>query len=185
MTKLIPTYIRPQLVPFLFKELEGSEANYMSKQVKSIIIYPSSSLGKFLYSQFEKSVKLKKKDKFIIYLTIEKKTFNIFYGLLYVEIDKIKEPLMLSEESVNAINYLIEDMFRIAFIYYVDGGIANSKIEVTAAIDSFIDKYDLLEVGFSNNNLRTLYYREKKKGCKLSRMQYHSSNRVMNFEQTM
>jgi hypothetical protein len=118
-------------------------------------------------------------------LTIEKKTFNIFYGVLYVEIDKIKEKLMLSEESVNSINYLIEDMFRIAFVYYVDGGTGSGKSKITTAIDCFIEKYDLLEVGFSNNNLRTLYYREKKKGCKLSRMQYHSSNRVMNFDQTM
>ena len=91
---------------------------------------------------------------------------------------------MLSESAVNNINYLIEDMFRIAFIYYVDGGLAAHR-NVTESIDAFIDKYDLLEVGFSNNNLRTLYYREKKKGCKLSRMQYHSSNRVMNFEKSM
>lgn len=184
MDTLIPSYIRPQLVPFLFKELEGTEASYMNKEVKSITIYPSSSLGKFLHTQLNNSKKLKKNDKFIIYLTTEKKRFNIFYGLFYLEISKVKEPLMLPESAVNNINYLIEDMFRIAFIYYVDGGLAANR-NVTESIDAFIDKYDLLEVGFSNNNLRTLYYREKKKGCKLSRMQYHSSNRVMNFEKSM
>ena len=184
MTSLVRSYIRPQLVPFLFKELEGTEASYMSKEVKSITIHPSSSLGKYLQTQIGTAVKLKKKDKFIIYLTVEKKRFNVFYGLFYIEISKVKEPLMLPEPSVNNINYLIEDMFRIAFIYYVDGSIAAGK-SITDSIDSFIEKYDLLEVGFSNNNLRTLYYREKKKGCKLSRMQFHSSNRVMNFEQSM
>jgi hypothetical protein len=184
MTPLISSYIRPQLVPFLFKELEGTEASYMSKEVKSIAIHPSSSLGKYLQCQMPEETKLKKKDKFIIYLTVEKKRFNIFYGLFYIEISKVKEPLMLSEASVNNINYLIEDMFRIGFIYYVDGSIAAGK-SITHSIDSFIDKYDLLEVGFSNNNLRTLYYREKKKDSKLSRMQFHSSNRVMNYEKTM
>lgn len=184
MNQLVRSYIRPQLVPFLFKELEGTEASYMSKEIKSITIHPSSSLGKYLQTQIGDSVKLKKKDKFIIYLTVEKKRFNIFYGLFYIEISKVKEPLMLPECAVNNINYLIEDMFRIAFIYYVDGCISASK-NITESIDSFIEKYDLLEVGFSNNNLRTLYYREKKKGCKLSRMQFHSSNRVMNFEQSM
>lgn len=181
---LIPSYIRPHLVPFLFKELEGTEAGYMNKEVKSITIHPSSSLGKYLQAQIATTVKLKKKDKFIIYLTVEKKRFNIFYGLFYIVIDKVKERLMLPEEAVNNINYLIEDMFRIGFIYYVDGSIAAGK-SITNSIDSFIDKYDLLEVGFSNNNLRTLYYREKKKDSKLSRMQFHSSNRVMNFENTM
>lgn len=185
MENLIPVSIRPQLVPFLYKESEGTEAGYMSKKVKSIIIYPSSSIGKFLHEQFSENYKLGKNDKFIIYLTIESKKFNLYYGSLYVEINKVKERLYLPQSSVNSINYLLEDMFRIAFIYYVDGGVESQKTEVTTVIDSFIDKYDLLEVGLNNNALRTLYYREKKKGSKLARMQFHSSNRVINFEESM
>ncbi len=182
----IPAYIRPQLIPFLFKETEGTEASYMDKTVKSIMIYPFSSIGRFLYSQMCSYWKVGKQDRFLFYLTVEKKSFNVYNGYVYVEIDKVKEPLMLPEAEVNYINNLIEDMFRIGFVYYVDGSVENcDDSQVRRAIDKFIEKYDLLEVGFSNNTLRTLYYRERTKGERLSRMQYQASNRVMNFDQTM
>jgi hypothetical protein len=38
----------------------------------------------------------------------------------------------------------------------------NDEAVIVSAIDKFIDKYDLLEFGFSNDTLRRLYYREKK-----------------------
>ena len=43
MTELIPVNIRPHLVSFLFKELEGKEASYMFGNVNETI---SSALGK-------------------------------------------------------------------------------------------------------------------------------------------
>ena len=41
--KLIPVQIRPHLIPFLFKEMEGSEASYMEQKSKSIKI--SNNVG--------------------------------------------------------------------------------------------------------------------------------------------
>ena len=179
----IPVQIRPHLIPFLFKEMEGTEAGYMNKTVKSIKIYPFSSIGKFLYSQLSDFKKIGKRDQFIIYLTIEKKSLNVYYGYLYVSINKVTEMVYLQESKVKEINNLFEDIFRISFVYYIEGYMEhNPNKEIILAIDKFIDKYDLLELGFTNEGLRRLYYREKTKNNKLSRMQYLSATRVVNFD---
>lgn len=183
MSELIPVNIRPHLVSFLFKELEGKEASYMSVKSKSIKIYPFSSLGKILYSQLVNHVKIGRNDQFLIFLSIEKKRNLEFQGQLYIEVKKLYEELLLPESNVKNINNLLEDIFRISFMYYVDGCLEHDKeANITKAIDRFIDKYELLEVGFSNENLRRLYYREKEKNKRLARMQNQSSTRVLNFK---
>lgn len=179
---LVPVEIRPHLVSFLFKELEGKEASYMETKSKSIKIYPFSSLGKVLYGQLVNHVKIGKNDQYILFLSIEKKRKFEFTGQLYIEVSKLYEKLLLPEENVKNINNLLEDIFRISFTYYINGCLDYDKNAcITKIIDTFIDKYQLLEVGFSNLSLRMLYYREKEKDKKLSRIQKQSSNRVMNF----
>lgn len=179
---LVAANIRAHLIPFLFKEFEGEEAQYMGKTVKRVSISPLSSVGKFVYSQMDTSQKLGKKDKFILFLSIIEKSGKIYKGILHVEINKVKQVVLVSEKALNAINNFIEDVFRVSFVYYVDGSRENGDDEVIKSIDKFIAKYDLLEFGFSNNTLRTLYYREKSNNSMISRMQHFSiTNRVMNF----
>lgn len=176
-----PVAIRTHLVSFLFKEFEGKEASYMNTKSKSIKIYPFSSLGKILYSQLNPEMKLGKKDQFILYLMIERKKALEFQGHIYVEISKGYEKLLLPEENIKNINNLLEDIFRLAFCYFIEGALEYANIGVATAIDKFIDKYDLLESGFCNETLRRLYYREKDKDHKLQRFQNQSSNRVIGF----
>ena len=96
MAELIPVNIRPHLVSFLFKELEGKEASYMSVKSKSIKIYPFSSLGKILYSQLVNHVKIGRNDQFLTFLSIEKKRNLEFQGQLYIEVKKLYEELLSS-----------------------------------------------------------------------------------------
>jgi hypothetical protein len=183
MPELIPVHIRPHLVSFLFKELEGKEASYMNTKSKTIKIYPFSSLGKILYSQLVNHIKIGRNDQYLIFLSIEKKRNLEFQGQLCMEVKKLYENLLLPEPNVRNINNLLEDIFRIAFIYYVQGCLEHDKeANVTKAIERFIDKYELLEAGFSNETLRRLYYREKSKNKHLSRLQNQSSNQVTNFK---
>ena len=181
--KLIPVQIRPHLIPFLYKEMEGTEANYMSRRTKSIKIYPFSSLGKFFYSQMSQYGAIGKQDQLMLYLVIEKKSLNVYYGYLYASIKKVNDMVYMEEYQVKEINNLIEDIFRISFIYYVDGFLEHNAMgQITQGIDRFIEKYDLLELGFNTDGLRRLYYREKAKGAQMSRMQYQSATRVNNFD---
>ena len=171
--------IRPQLIPFLFKEFEGSEAGYMDKRVKSIRFLPSSSITKYLYNQIEYAKKRGKQDEFILFLSVEQKQHRVYNGVVYIHANGVKEPLRMREDKVNNFNNLLEDIFRISFTNFIDGFIASDK-EISHGIDVFIDKYDLLEVGLNKENLRVLYYREKKTNL-LSRLQFQSSNRVVNY----
>ena len=57
------------------------------------------------------------------------------------------------------------------------------SVDSVASHVKFIDKYDLLEFGFSNDTLRRLYYREKKKGKIAARFQAKKSTTTMNFVQ--
>ena len=57
---------------------------------------------------------------------------------------------------------------------------SNGEASVVVAIDKFIDKYDLLEFGFSTDTLRRLYYRERKQNQLAHRFQIGKPNNVMN-----
>ena len=52
--------IRPHLVPFLVKELQGSSASYDNKTAFSIPICTFSSLGKLLHNQTSNNQKVGK-----------------------------------------------------------------------------------------------------------------------------
>ena len=177
--EIVKVEIRPQLIPFLFKEFKGDEAGYMDKKIKSIRFLPSSSITKYLYNQIDYLKKRGKQDEFILFLTIEQKTSRIYSGVVYIDAKGVKEPLMMDENKVKNFNNLLEDIFRISFVNYVDGFLQGIP-DVTRATNTFIDKYDLLEVGLNEENLRVLYYREKETSL-LSRLQNQSSNRVINY----
>jgi hypothetical protein len=179
MNQLSPVEIRSHLIPFLFKEFEGKEANYMGTQVSSIRFTPSSSISKYLYTQIDYQKKRERQDQFLLYLTVEKKKRLQYKGVVYIDQQGVKSALLMLPERIKAFNDLIEDIFRISFIYYIDASLDN-KGSLKESIDKFIDKYDLLEFGFDNESLRRLYYRQKKTK-KLTRLQYQSSNQVHNY----
>lgn len=180
---VFPVKIRPHLIPFLFKELEGKDSEYMGKKNKAIVIYPFSIIGKFLNYQLESGNKEGKKNPYTIYLSIEKKTITTYDGTIYISENGTYFQLFLTEDQIQELNNLLEDIFRISFIYYMDGFLKYNKNinPISAAINDFIEEYNLLEVGFSYDTLRKLYYREKKKDKKLTRLQHHSGNRVLNY----
>ncbi|WP_116787639.1 hypothetical protein [Flavobacterium psychrotrophum] len=178
----IPINIRPHLVPFLYQEFEGREAVYLGKKVSSIKIGADSSLGRSMRLYTVKADFPKRSEYYNIYLTLEelpdgKKKYEGNY--FRMESGK-KSFLQFTPEATTEINNLLEDIFRISFVYFVDGYTKHPDASVKSAIDYFIDKYDLLEFGFSNESMRQLYYREK--GTKLDRLKEQSANRVTNYK---
>ena len=177
--KLIPVTIRPQLVPFLFREFEGNKASYEYLMVKSVVFLPSSSITSYLYTQINYHRTIKKQDKFVFYLSINNKIPKQFKGEVYIDRSGTKELLMMEEQKVREFNNLLEDMFRVSMIFYIDACL-ECDLNLTKSFEKFIDKYDLLEVGFDMSALRRLYYREKKTP-KLFRFQSKSANNVINY----
>ena len=176
---LIPCEIRSHLVPFLFEQFEGKEASYQGVKVSSIRFLPSSSIASFLYELTDYKKKRGKQDHFIMFLSVERKKNLSYSGMIYTDTRGIKEKLMLPEEKVKAFNNLLEDIFRIALVFHVKGCVM-AGTSVMNAIETFAKAYDLEENGIEAENLRQLYYREKKTNL-FSRLQFQSSNRVMNY----
>lgn len=181
---IVPIIIRNHLVPFFFKESDGKEASYGNRKVKAVLFSPTvSSVGRVIRLLMVKSGKPLNIDNFNLYLTISDDGNGKRYsGQFYKHESGRNSFLMLPKEANDDINDLLEDIFRLSFISYMNGCIENNDdAVVTQAIDKFIDKYELLEFGFSNDTLRRLYYREKK-NCKIvSRFQTKKSQKIMNY----
>lgn len=183
--QIVPILIRPHLVPFFFKESEGKEYAYGKKRVKAVLLSPMvSSLGRMIRLLMVKSAKPLNIDYFNLNLTISDTSNGKEYkGEFYKHENGRNSFLMLPKDANDDINDLMEDIFRMSFTSYMNGCIDNNgEAVVVSAIDKFIDKYDLLEFGFSNDTLRQLYYREKKNSKIISRFQTKKSTRVLNYE---
>jgi hypothetical protein len=184
MSSIVPITIRKHLVPYFFIESEGDVFTYGNQKVKTALFSPDvSSVGKIIRMLMTKSGKPLKINNFNLCLTVSDDGNSKKYtGQFYKHVSGRNSYLMLPEEANDDINDLLEDMFRMSFVSYMNGCIENNdEAVVVSAIDKWIDKYDLLEFGFSNDTLRQQYYREKKNGKIISRFQNKKSVRTLNY----
>lgn len=165
----VPINIKPHLVSFFFREMEGEEINYLNYRAKAITLAFSSSINKIIRISLQKADIPVKLNNYRMLLSISDK--REYKGSIYkIDSDK-KHFLCLPEEINNDINDLLEDIFRIAFVYYVMGHAeSDSKKQVIIAINKFIDNYELLEFGFDQESLRRYYYREMNNNYTMSRL---------------
>jgi hypothetical protein len=180
---VVPILIRQHLVPFFFKESEGEEFNYAGKRGKSVLFSPMvSTVGRIIRLLMIKSGKALKVDNFNLYLCIsDTGNGKKYLGQFYKHENGRNSFLMLPKDANDDINDLLEDIFRMSFVSYMNGCIENNDDAVViSAINKFIDKYDLLEVGFSTDTLRRLYYREKKNSKIIARFQAKKMPNILN-----
>jgi hypothetical protein len=179
---LVPIQIRPHLVQFFFKESDGKEAFYCNKKHKSVMFSPTvSTVGRIIRLLMEKSGTPVKVSNFNLYLTISDTPDNKYSGTFYKQIDGRNSFLKLPEQACEDINDLLDDMFRLTFISYMNGCVENTDDQtVVTAINKFIEKYDLLEFGYSTDTMRQLYYREKKKNRLTARFQIKKATHTLN-----
>lgn len=180
---IVPTEIRPHLIPYFFKEFEGKEALYMGKKVHAVKISTSSSLGHWMRLFMIKVDKPDRADHYNLYLTVDDSPAGNkkYEGNFYRYESGARSFLTMPVDVSKALNDLLEDIFRTNFVSYVDGyleargtGKVNDRGRIEA-INKFIDKYDLLEVGQNTESMRQLYYREKDRG-RLERFQSKAAN---------
>jgi hypothetical protein len=182
---LVPVKIRKHLIPFFYKEFAGIEAYYLGKQVKACKINMASSLGFMLRTTLEKAELPAKGDKFYLYFSMfdeekDSKLYNCVSGK--------KNWLKVPDKVNDKINDILEDQFRIAFVYFVEGLLrankflegADNEIRVRQAIEEFMLDYELDESGFELESMRRLLDRTKESNHKMSRMQVKTTNRVKN-----
>lgn len=180
---IVPITLRTHLIPFFFRESKGQEASYGKRRVKSVLLSPTvSSIGTAMRFLMEKSGYPLPIDNFNLFITvIDNLDKREYKGDFYKHINGANTFLKLPEEINNNINNLFEDIFRMAFTQYVNGCRDHyGEDSVTGAIDRFIDKYDLLEVGYCNDTLRRQFYRELEKDALVSRFQNKKNSKVLN-----
>lgn len=180
---LVPITINPHLVSFFFKESDSIESAYGNKRVKPMLFSTVSSIGKILRLLMVKADRPQDVKNFNLVLSISDTPSGKKYeGTFYKIASGRNSWLILPEEANDDINDLLEDIFKMAFISYMNGCLENNNESVIVyAIDKFIDKYDLLEFGFSNDTLRKQYYREKKNNKIVSRFQKPPSPKLGHF----
>ncbi len=175
---LVPVHIKPYLVPFFFKEMEGTEARYLNKRVKAVKIIRASALGNIIRTLLAKSDLPSRFEKISIFLQIQESVKKEYKGTIFKTASGNNSFLKVPEEVNEIINDLLEEYFRIGFIYYMEGYLhANPKGKIRPAIEEFMNIYDLYDFGFTSQSFRVLYYREKNKKQKLTRIQYRPSNK--------
>lgn len=184
---LVPVKIRKHLIPFFYREFAGIEAKYLNQKVKACQINMTSSVGFLIKITLEKAQVPVKGDKFYLYLSMfdEEKDAE-----LYNCVSGKKSWLRVPDHVCAKINDILEDQFRISFVYFVDGMLRANKLRnldtdilVKEAIAEFMIDYELDECGFDLESMRRLYNRGKEEGHKISRLQVKTSNRVKNYGQ--
>lgn len=177
MNSYVPINIRPHLVSFFFKEVEGEEIHYLKFRSKSFVMQQSSALNAIIRIVLVTTdIPVKPSDLSLLLTINEANDEKIFSGTMYQLASGQSNFLKVPPEANKILNDLLEDVFYISFTYYVLGHIENSsKACITEAIRSFMDKYELLEHGFDIERLRRHYYRVMNKKKNLSHLGKHST----------
>tara|TARA_R110002050_G_scaffold69507_2_gene150336 strand:+ start:18281 stop:18850 length:570 start_codon:yes stop_codon:yes gene_type:complete len=183
MAVLSPFKLRDHLVPFLFNEFKSEETVEMPYlKTKAIKLNKTSSLSRtinLVHSKYEDNTQVYDyRIQFSIKMVRGGKKYE---SALYKTRKDQHELLCFSDNDNQFINGFFEDIFRMAFIFYVNGSKQFTTCGIKEVINDFIDTYDLLELGFDTETLRILYYRETGKENKLTRFQHKIANRVNNY----
>jgi hypothetical protein len=166
---IIPLELRPHLIPFLYKELEGTEYQYLKEKVKACKIDTRSTLGFILATTLVKvGYPVKPSSKYYIYLSLD---ISESVAKIY-KIENYEDTfLMVPEEVKENINDIIEDHFRIAFQFHSRGMLrANPLLEKQQVVAEFMTEYEMDEYGFDLNSMVRL----------LQRGRIHKISRIQN-----
>lgn len=170
---ILPLELRPHLIPFLYKELEGVEYNYLKEKIKACKVDTRSTLGFILATTLKKvNIPVKPKTKYYIYLAL---SISDPVAKIY-KVENCEDSfLMVPEEVVKNINDVLEDQFRIAFQYHSTGMLkANPNLQLNVVVSEFMREYELDEYGFELASMLKLLNRGKVD--KLSRLQNITPN---------
>ncbi len=177
---LVPVKLRPHLIPFFCQEFEGIEVNCDGKKVKACKISEKSSIGFMILTSLRVADRKIDPGKYFVYITFRDEELDAeIYKVVSGKNQLLEVPLSVCER----INDILEDQFRIAFVYFVKGMmISNEDLLVRDAIQEFMVEYELDEYGFELETMRRLLNRGGQ--LRLSRMQNSKvSSRFLNFNQ--
>ena len=168
MIQILPVTVPGYLVPFIIKEMDGISVAEASGDYTNISVEPNSILGMFLRRRIRPEYKTK---NYQILIYSKKLGSTRAYSV------DLKEYQMKAEFSVDLTFEELEEFYKflshgfmLHFQSFVRGFVAAQKLKnsrsqgrkkhqgVRSAIRLMLDEYDMLEYGFSENQMRHLYY---------------------------
>lgn len=164
MMQLCPIGVPGYLIPFIKNEMNGITIVKDTTDFTSIRVEPKSVLGMFLTRRIRPSYKVKFYNLTIYSTKIGKKRA---FSSEILEIQSSAEfRVDLSFEDLDAFYKFIDCSFRMSFYFYVKGYCigSHSDKKIREAIRKFCDEYDLLEYGYSENQMRRAFYQYRNKG---------------------
>lgn len=180
---LVPVTLSPHLVPYLYKEMDGTEAHYRGKSVKAVHVRMSSAIGRIIRMFCVKIDAPVGPEGYNIFLSVPSvlgKRYNA--GSIYASECGRNAALHLPDEFVDDINLLFEEILNFAMCNYVDGTLLRARIKmeelfpenekglITQALLEFGERYDLFENGILLDSMRKIYLRDRNRDEKLKRL---------------
>lgn len=175
MIQILPVTVPGYLVPFIIKEMDGVSVVQSAGDYTNISVEPHSILGMFLRRRIKPEYKTKKYQLLIYSKKVgSQKAYSIDIREFQI---KAEFEVDLSFEELEEFYKFLSHGFMIFFYSYVKGFVRATKqrnlaenenkksVGVREAIRLLIDEYDMLEYGFSENQLRKLYYENLHRGC--------------------
>lgn len=167
MHTLIPAYIKPHLVPFLFKELKSVETVYEGEKIVAAKVTNETALGISIRLLLEKC---NKKPTCDIGLTIflqvqEEPQVPVYLKGMYRYADGRSSYLYLPTAGQNFLNKYLEKSFETSLMYYIHSWHQKEgESGINEGVITFLQKYNLEEHGYKADSVRRTYYRKLKKG---------------------
>jgi hypothetical protein len=175
MIQILPVTVPGYLVPFIVKEMDGISVAETSGDYTNISVEPNSILGMFLRRRIKPEYKTK---NYQILIYSKKMGGTRAYCVDLKELQmKAEFSVDLTFEELEEFYKFLSHGFMLHFQSFVRGFVVAQKIKntrskcrrkhqgVRSAIRFMLDEYDMLEYGFSENQMRRLYYLNLKQGC--------------------
>lgn len=161
MINLYPIEVPGYVITFLRNELQGVSELSGSEVFSIMTIEPNSVFGMFLRRRIAKDYKVKEY-RLAVY-TKKIGCQNSFSAeiLEYQRTGVFNVDLTFNE--LDDFFKFIDYLFRQNLYFFVEA--AKNFVSINDAIRTFIDKYDLLEYGYSLNQLRKVYNDFRKNGA--------------------
>jgi|JI7StandDraft_1071085.scaffolds.fasta_scaffold05448_6 hypothetical protein len=174
---IVPLELRPHLIPFLYKEFEGVEYQYLKEKVKVCKVDTRSTFGFTIITTLKKvDYPVKPNSKFYVYIG-----FNVdgITAKMY-KLENYEDTFLMVPDCVKEnINDILEDQFRMAFQFHSRGMMkADKTLKLKDVVADFMQEYEMDEYGFELASMLKVLSRGKEH--KLSRIQNQTPRTLRN-----
>lgn len=163
---LVPVFIKPYLVPFLYRKLKCEEVIKNGKRIKAARVDNKTNFGRIIRLLFEKSDTKPECDSTQLnYLLVANHPQTSgFMSDEYKYADGRYSFLYLPQSAERLINEYLEEEFETACMYYIHSRHQNTADSLDSIILDFFKKYNLEDHDFNTLRVRRSYYRKLKSG---------------------